>query len=151
MDRLDGKEGPTPQRARRWVVQTSADGEGGGADWYTRSHDTRGRSMEMDRAPNSRPAAGRLTIRDAQASEHDQVGELVMSAYEEYRAFVSPEFVAEFQRDTREVFAEAHTQLISPRAKDASSAPSRSIRTAPSTGTASLLDRKSTRLNSSHT
>jgi hypothetical protein len=39
--------------------------------------------MEMDPAPNSRPAAGRLTIRDAQASEHDQVAELVMSAYDE--------------------------------------------------------------------
>ncbi len=68
--------------------------------------------MEMDPAPNSQPAAGLLTIRDAQASEHDQVAELVMSAYEEYRPFVSPELVAEFRRDTGEVFAEDHTELI---------------------------------------
>ena len=66
----------------------------------------------MDPAPNSRPAAGLLTIRDAQASEHDQVAALVMSAYEEYRPFVSSEFVSEFQRDTRDVFAEGHTQVI---------------------------------------
>jgi GNAT superfamily N-acetyltransferase len=68
--------------------------------------------MEMDPAPNSRRAAGLLTIRDAQASEHDQVAELVMSAYEEYRSFVTPEFVSEFQRDTRDVFAEDHTEVI---------------------------------------
>jgi predicted N-acetyltransferase YhbS len=68
--------------------------------------------MEMEPAPSSRPAAGLLTIRDAQASEHDQVAELVTSAYEEYRPFVSPEFVAEFRRDTREVFADHHTEVI---------------------------------------
>ena len=32
-----------------------------------------------------------------------------MSAYEGYRSFVSPQFVAEFQRDTKEVFADDHT------------------------------------------
>jgi len=68
--------------------------------------------MEMDPAPNSRPTAGPLTIRDARASELDQVAGIVMSAYEEYRPFVTPEFVAEFRDDTREVFAADHTDII---------------------------------------
>jgi GNAT superfamily N-acetyltransferase len=68
--------------------------------------------MEMDPAPNSRPAAGPLTLRDARASERDQVAGLVMRAYEEYRPFVTPEFVAEFQRDATEVVADEHTEVI---------------------------------------
>jgi len=68
--------------------------------------------MEMDPAPNSRPAAGPLSLRDAQTSELDQVAELVMRAYEEYRPFVTPEFVSEFQRDTTEVVADDHTEVI---------------------------------------
>jgi ribosomal protein S18 acetylase RimI-like enzyme len=68
--------------------------------------------MEMDPAPNTHPAASPLTIRDARASEHDQVAGLVMRAYDEYRPFVTPEFASEFQRDMTEVVADDHTEVI---------------------------------------
>jgi GNAT superfamily N-acetyltransferase len=66
----------------------------------------------MKPTPSSRPAGCLLTIRDAPASEHDQVAGLVMSAYEEYLSFVTPEFVAEFRDDMRDVFAADHTDVI---------------------------------------